>query len=81
MIHYHYWETLVGTVMLENLQDTSAKKTKKIKHVQKQEEFGSRKICMCVCVCYVKITYGSNKQNEKKNNNNNRNEILSFPKE
>lgn len=50
MIHYHYWETLVGTVMLENLQDTSAKKTKKIKHVQKQEEFGSRKICMCVCV-------------------------------
>lgn len=81
MIHYHYWETLVGTVMLENLQDTSAKKTKKIKHAQKQEEFGSRKICMCVCVCYVKITYGSNKQNEKKNNNNNRNEILSFPKE
>lgn len=64
MIHYHYWETLVGTVMLENLQDTSAKKTKKIKHAQKHEEFGSRKICMCVC--YVKITYGSNKQNEKK---------------
>lgn len=54
MIHYHYWETLVGTVMLENLQDTSAKKTKKIKHVQKQEEFGSRKICMCVCVCVLR---------------------------
>lgn len=37
--------------MLENLQDTSAKKTKRIKHAEKQEEeFGSRKIVKNSCV-------------------------------
>ena len=72
--------------MLENLQDTSAKKTKRIKThgsktgriwVKKNREKFAR-----MCVCHVEITYGSNEQNEKKNNNNNnRNEIPSFPKE
>lgn len=72
--------------MLENLQDTSAKKTKRIKThgsktgriwVKKNREKFAR-----MCVCHVEITYDSNEQNEKKNNNNNnRNEIPSFRKE